>query len=61
MGEVVKFKKKKLSDKFKGRSLCVHGYHKWEVLSENKFDVKAGKLVTAYRCKRCGKTRNEAK
>lgn len=53
MGEVVAFKKPKLSEKHKGKSLCRHGFHKWEIVNEKQFDVKQGKLVTVYRCKRC--------
>jgi len=56
MGEVIQFKRpsEKLSDKFKGKSLCRDGFHKWAVEKENQFDVKQGKLVTMYRCSRCG-------
>ncbi|MDH5691991.1 MAG: hypothetical protein OEZ47_02675 [Gammaproteobacteria bacterium] len=61
MGDVLPFKKKKLKDKFKGRSLCKDGFHKWEVDTSQKFDVKQGKLVTVYRCKRCGEIKNEAR
>lgn len=60
MADIIPFKKKKLSEKFKGRDLCKSGFHKWEVISENKFDVKQGRLVTAYRCKRCGAEKNKA-
>jgi hypothetical protein len=28
--------------------------HKWKVVTEKKFDVKRGKLVTLLRCERCG-------
>lgn len=61
MAEVIPFKRKKLSEKFQGRELCKSGFHKWEVITENRFDVKQGRLVTAYRCKRCGKEKSEAK
>lgn len=60
MADIIPFKKKKLSEKFKGRDLCKSGFHKWEVLSENRFDVKLGRLVTAYRCARCGVEKNKA-
>jgi len=53
MGEVVQFKRPKLSERHKGNTLCRSGFHKWEVLKEKQFDVKQGKLVTVYRCKRC--------
>ena len=59
MGDVVTFKRKSPAQKHKGKTLCRHGYHKWKVITENKFDVKQGKLVTVYECERCGKTKNE--
>ena len=37
-----------------GKTLCTSGFHKWEALSERRFDVREGKLVSAERCKRCG-------
>jgi hypothetical protein len=55
MGDVVPFKRPSLKEKFKGSSLCRDGFHKWEVVKEKQFDVKQGKLVTVYRCSRCGK------
>lgn len=61
MGDVIPFKKKKASEKHDKRILCENGFHKWEVVTEQKFDVKQGKLVTVYKCKRCGKTKNEAR
>lgn len=54
MGDVIPFKKPKLADKHRGDTLCRHGYHKWKVVSERRFDVKLGKLVTLLRCERCG-------
>ena len=61
MGEVVKFKVPKLSEKHKGKSLCKSGFHKWEVLKEQQFDVKKGKLISVYVCKRCGEKKVKAK
>jgi len=61
VGEVVKFKIPKPSEKHKGRTLCKSGFHKWEILKEQQFDVKQGKLVSVYVCKRCGKKKVEAK
>lgn len=61
MGDVVAFKRKSLKEKHKGKTLCKNGFHKWSVKTENKFDVKLGKLVTAYTCTRCGATKNKAK
>ena len=39
------------------KTLCDSGFHKWKTLSERRFDVKEGKLISAERCKRCGKER----
>ena len=58
MGEVVQFKKKKASEKHKGKTLCKRGFHKWQVVKEQEFDVKQGKLVTVYKCERCGAIKN---
>jgi hypothetical protein len=51
-----KFKQKRAE----GKTLCSSGFHKWELLSGQRFDVKAGKLVTAERCTRCGEERIRA-
>jgi len=59
MGEVVPFKKPTLSERHKGNTLCRNGHHKWKIVNEQKFDVKLGKLVTQYKCKRCGATKNK--
>lgn len=59
MGDVLPFKKKSLQDKHKGNTLCRNGFHKWETISDNVFDVKQGKLVTVKRCSRCGKQENK--
>jgi hypothetical protein len=61
MADILTFKKKSLKEKHKGNTLCRHGHHKWQVEAEKRFDVKQGKLVTSYRCRRCGKTKNEAR
>jgi hypothetical protein len=55
MGEIVKFRKPSLKEKAEGKTLCKSGFHRWKVLTERKFDVKQGKLVTLRRCERCGK------
>ena len=60
MGEVVAFKKPALKDKFKGKTLCREGFHKWLVVTENKFDVKQGRLITLYKCSRCGEEKVKA-
>lgn len=61
MSNVVPFKRPKPKDKHKGKTLCKSGFHKWEVVQVNPFDVKQGKMVTRYRCSRCGATRIEAR
>lgn len=60
MAEVVPFRKPTLKDKHKGKTLCRHGHHKWKVDKAKQFDVKQGKLVTIYRCERCGKVKVKA-
>lgn len=42
------------------RGMCAHGFHKWEICKEKQFDVKQGRLVTVYRCKRCDKQKTIA-
>jgi len=59
MGDVIAFKKPKLSEKHKGKSLCRSGFHKWKIVTEKRFDVKQGKLVTLSHCERCGKEKTE--
>jgi hypothetical protein len=60
MGDVLPFKKPKVSEKHKGNTLCRRGFHKWEIQKEKQFDVKLGRLVTVYRCRRCGKTQTKS-
>jgi len=60
MGKVVRFQKPKPSEAAKGKTLCRHGFHKWEVDKQRRFDVKKGKLLTAYRCVRCGVVKHKA-
>ena len=55
MGDILIFKKKTPAEKHKGKTLCRSGFHKWEIITDKKFDVKRGKLMTVYQCKRCGK------
>jgi hypothetical protein len=61
MSEIIPFKKPKASEKHKNKSLCKSGFHKWRLESDKRFDVKQGKLVTAYQCERCGALKNEAR
>lgn len=57
MADIIPFKKPRLSVKHKGKTLCSHGFHKWVEDKKTGFDVKKGKLITQYKCTRCGKTR----
>ncbi len=61
MGDVVKFKRPKPSEKHKGRGLCQSGFHKWVASGETRFGVKQGRLVTRLVCERCGATKVEAR
>ncbi|MEQ1530314.1 MAG: hypothetical protein ABL925_13445 [Methylococcales bacterium] len=60
MGDVLQFKRQKLSERHKGNTLCRSGFHKWQIVKEKQFDVKQGKLVTVYQCLRCAKTKSVA-
>ena len=57
MAEIIQFKKPRPSEKHRGNTLCKRGFHKWVEDKSTHFDVKQGKLVTRYRCSRCGITR----
>lgn len=39
--------------------LCQYGHHAWQISKDRRFDVKSGKLVTHFRCTRCGTTKVE--
>ena len=58
MTNVINLKKAK-QRRAEGKTLCSSGFHKWEVLSARRFDVKQGKLVSAERCSRCGEERTK--
>ena len=57
MTNILLFKKPKASQNHQGKTLCRSGFHKWEIMTEKRFDVKQGKLVTEYECKRCGRVK----
>jgi hypothetical protein len=59
MGDVIAFRKRKPGERARGVTLCREGFHKWQIWQRKQFDVKAGKLVTVYRCARCEATRVE--
>ena len=50
MGKVIPFRK----PEGKKLGMCQHGFHQWVVDKTKQFDVKKGKLVTVYKCSRCG-------
>lgn len=60
MGEVIKFSKPRPAQIRRGNTLCKRGFHKWVADKSTHFDVKQGKLVTRYRCDRCGIIRTRA-
>ncbi|MBN49128.1 MAG: hypothetical protein CMN85_06255 [Spongiibacteraceae bacterium] len=61
MADILPFKPRKtVKSVGKGNSLCREGHHSWQVEKKSRFDVKQGKLVTVYRCKRCGTTKTTA-
>ena len=60
MGNVIKLntvRKTRLQDKAKAATLCGSGFHKWKIVTESRFDVRQGKLVTTERCERCQEER----
>lgn len=61
MSNVVPFRKPRASEKHRGKTLCRSGFHRWETVDGNPFDVKRGRLVTRYRCRRCGATKVETR
>jgi ribosomal protein S14 len=54
MADILRFKKPKPAEKARGKTLCKRGFHKWAVLKDKRFDSQQGRLVTSYRCERCG-------
>ena len=56
MSNVVNLKKAKRK-RAEHQTFCDAGFHKWMTLTERRFDVKEGKLISAERCKRCGRER----
>lgn len=60
MTNVIAFKRPSPKQKHKGKTLCRSGFHKWQVVTNQQFDVKQGRLVTRYKCARCGEEKIEA-
>lgn len=59
MGDVIRFHKPTPFEKHKGKTLCRSGFHKWELVKDKQFDVKKGKLVSVFKCVRCGEQKVE--
>lgn len=63
MAKIIRLDKKRAQKKAataKGKTLCGSGFHKWDIVQQQRFDVKQGRLVTVSRCRRCGAEKNEA-
>lgn len=60
MGDVVPLKRPPGKGSGKGAALCRNGHHRWQVLKTLPFDVRRGRLVTVYRCERCGAERSRS-
>lgn len=60
MADIIQFKKPAATDKAKGKTLCKRGFHKWVVDKDKRFDSRQGRLVTDYRCERCGVVKTTA-
>jgi hypothetical protein len=58
VAQIIPFKRKAAP---KRSSLCSNGHHRWVVWQRKPFDVKLGKLVTVYRCEKCGAERSETR
>jgi hypothetical protein len=42
------------------KGMCQHGIHKWVIWKDKQFDSRKGKLVTVFRCERCGEQKVKA-
>ena len=60
MSNIVQFKRPSLKEIHKGKTLCKSGFHKWVIITEKQFDVKQGRLITLYKCSRCGENKVKA-
>jgi hypothetical protein len=58
MGDVIPFQRKTI----KPRSLlCANNHHRWVASKNTPFASKQGKLVTVYKCERCGIEKTEGR
>lgn len=60
MTDIIPFQRKP-KQPTKGNTLCANGHHRWVIWQQKPFDSKQGKLITVYRCERCGAERTEAR
>jgi len=60
MVDILLFRKPKAAEKARGKTLCKRGFHKWVIDKDKRFDSRQGRLVTDYRCDRCGVVRTTA-
>lgn len=61
MGEVIKLPRAKRPTQGPGNILCSRGFHRWAIVQGLPFDVRGGRLVTCYRCLRCGEQKIETR
>jgi hypothetical protein len=62
MADIIPFARKPAKKDAPKRSvMCQNGHHRWVVWKKKPFDVKQGKLITIFRCERCGAERSEAR
>jgi hypothetical protein len=59
MADILRFRSRQqlANERARGRTLCRSGFHRWEVATDTRFDVRRGRLVTLERCARCGEER----
>jgi len=60
MADILQFKKPTAAERARGKTLCKRGFHKWEILHDQQFDSRQGRLVTVYRCSRCDASKTRA-
>lgn len=57
MADILPFRRKPAP---KRSVLCTNGHHRWTIWQKKPFENREGKLVTVYRCERCGAERTQA-
>jgi len=61
VSDILPFRKPDLKERARARILCGYGLHRWRIVQEKQFDVRMGRLVTMYRCSRCGAVKSEVR